>query len=118
MKAKSGKRFRWAAIIAVLWLPFFSLPAFAERIKDIASMQGVRGNQLIGYGIVVGLDNTGDQTTQTPFTTQAIGNMLSQLGVNLTTEQATKLQLKNVAAVMVTTSLPAFAKPGDRKSVV
>ncbi|MBU3696416.1 flagellar basal body P-ring protein FlgI [Dechloromonas sp.] len=113
MKAKSGKRFRWAAIIAVLWLPFFSLPAFAERIKDIASMQGVRGNQLIGYGIVVGLDNTGDQTTQTPFTTQAIGNMLSQLGVNLTTEQATKLQLKNVAAVMVTTSLPAFAKPGQ-----
>ncbi len=113
MKANNGKRFRWAAIIAALCLPLVSLPAAAERIKDIASMQGVRGNQLIGYGIVVGLDNTGDQTTQTPFTTQAIGNMLSQLGVNLTTEQATKLQLKNVAAVMVTTSLPAFAKPGQ-----
>lgn len=85
----------------------------AERIKDVATIQGVRQNQLIGYGIVVGLDNSGDQTTQTPFTTQAIGNMLSQLGVNLTAEQFSKLQLKNVAAVMVTASLPPFAKPGQ-----
>ena len=68
--------------------------ASAERIKDLATLQGVRNNQLIGYGLVVGLDGTGDQTTQTPFTTQAIGNMLSQMGVNLTPEQASKLQLK------------------------
>lgn len=113
MRTFGGKLFQRAAIVAAFCLPFVVTSAWAERIKDIASMQGVRNNQLIGYGIVVGLDNTGDQTTQTPFTTQALGNMLSQLGVNLTTEQATKLQLRNVAAVMVTSSLPAFAKPGQ-----
>lgn len=113
MKTKCGKAFRQAAILAACLLPFCSLPAQAERIKDLASIQGVRNNQLIGYGIVVGLDNTGDQTTQTPFTTQAIGNMLSQMGVNLTAEQTGKLQLKNVAAVMVTANLPPFARPGQ-----
>ena len=113
MNTKSGKWFRQAAIVTACILPFWSHSAFAERIKDLASIQGVRSNQLIGYGIVAGLDNTGDQTTQTPFTTQAIGNMLSQMGVNLTQEQALKLQLKNVAAVMITTSLPPFAKPGQ-----
>ena len=55
----------------------------AERIKDLAMVQGVRTNQLIGYGLVVGLDGSGDQTTQTPFTVQSIANMLTQLGVNL-----------------------------------
>ena len=113
MITKSGKWYRQAAIVTACILPFWSDSAFAERIKDLASIQGVRSNQLIGYGIVAGLDNTGDQTTQTPFTTQAIGNMLSQMGVNLTQEQALKLQLKNVAAVMITTSLPPFAKPGQ-----
>lgn len=87
--------------------------AHAGRIKDIASVQGVRPNQLIGYGIVVGLENSGDQTTQTPFTTQTIANMLGQMGVNLAQDQVTRLQLRNVAAVMVTASLPAFAKPGQ-----
>ncbi len=113
MKCHSGKWFRQAAIITIGFLPLIGQPAFAERIKDLASIQGVRTNQLLGYGIVVGLDNTGDQTTQTPFTTQAIGNMLSQMGVNLTADQASKLQLKNVAAVMITASLPPFAKPGQ-----
>jgi len=113
MKAISGKWFRQAAILAVCVLPLLGQPALAERIKDLASIQGIRNNQLIGYGIVVGLDSTGDQTTQTPFTTQAIGNMLSQMGVNLSTEQASKLQLKNVAAVMITAVLPPFAKPGQ-----
>lgn len=113
MKTKSGKNFLQAAILAACLLPLWSTPAIAERIKDLASIQGVRSNQLIGYGIVVGLDNTGDQTTQTPFTTQAIGNMLSQMGVNLTQEQSQKLQLKNVAAVMITTNLPAYARPGQ-----
>jgi flagellar P-ring protein precursor FlgI len=65
MKAKSGKVFRQAAILAVCILPLWSQPVLAERIKDLASIQGVRSNQLLGYGIVVGLDNTGDQTTQT-----------------------------------------------------
>src|SRR5574343_294314 len=113
MKVISGKLFRQTAILAACLLPLWSSPASAERIKDLASIQGVRNNQLIGYGIVVGLDNTGDQTTQTPFTTQAISNMLSQMGVNLTSEQAQKLQLKNVAAVMVTANLPAFSRPGQ-----
>ncbi len=86
-------------------------PASAERLKDLASIAGVRQNQLSGYGIVVGLDGTGDQTTQTPFTVQSIMAMLQQKGVNL--PPGTQLQLKNVAAVMVTTSLPAFAQPGQ-----
>ena len=113
MKRFSGNWFRQAAIVAACLLPLCGQPAFAERIRDLASIQGVRNNQLIGYGIVVGLDNTGDQTTQTPFTTQAMGNMLSQLGINLTADQATKLQLKNVAAVMVTAVMPPFSKPGQ-----
>lgn len=83
----------------------------AERIKDIASIQGVRQNQLIGYGLVVGLDGSGDQTTQTPFTVQSVVSMLQNLGVNL--PPGTSLQLKNVAAVMVTATLPPFAQPGQ-----
>jgi len=85
--------------------------ARAERLKDLASIAGVRQNQLSGYGIVVGLDGTGDQTSQTPFTVQSIQAMLQQKGVNL--PPGTQLQLKNVAAVMVTASLPAFAQPGQ-----
>ena len=85
--------------------------AHAERIKDIAAIQGVRANQLFGYGLVVGLDGTGDQTTQTPFTTQSIANMLTQMGVNL--PPGINMQLKNVAAVMVTADLPPFAQPGQ-----
>lgn len=85
--------------------------AQAERIKDLVSIQGVRSNQLIGYGLVVGLDGSGDQTTQTPFTVQSVINMLMQLGVSL--PAGTSLQLKNVAAVMVTAALPAFARPGQ-----
>lgn len=83
----------------------------AERIKDIAAVQGVRVNQLIGYGVVVGLDGTGDQTTQTPFTTQSITNMLTQMGVTL--PPGVNMQLKNVAAVMVTAELPPFSQPGQ-----
>lgn len=113
MKHLCGKWFRQAAILAAVLLSMVLQPASAERIKDLAAIQGVRNNQLVGYGIVVGLDNTGDQTTQTPFTTQAIGNMLSQMGVNLSADQATKLQLKNVAAVMITAMVPPFAKPGQ-----
>jgi len=85
--------------------------ARAERIKDMVSIEGVRSNQLIGYGLVVGLDGSGDQTTQTPFTVQSVINMLTQLGVSL--PEGTSLQLKNVAAVMVTAALPAFARPGQ-----
>src|ERR1044072_2075687 len=85
--------------------------SYAERIEALASVQGVRSNALLGYGLVVGLDGTGDQTTQTPFTVQSLTTMLSQLGVTL--PPGTSLQLKNVAAVMVTATLPAFARPGQ-----
>lgn len=83
----------------------------ADRIKDLASVAGVRDNQLLGYGLVVGLDGTGDQTTQTPFTVQSIKNMLKQLGVVV--PDNVNPQLKNVAAVMVHANLPPFAKPGS-----
>lgn len=90
--------------------------AHAERIKDLATFQGVRGNQLIGYGLVVGLDGSGDQVRQTPFTQQSLTNMLSQLGI--TVPPGSNMQLKNVAAAMVTATLPAFARPGQTMDVV
>jgi flagellar P-ring protein FlgI len=89
--------------------------ARAERIKDLASIAGVRNNQLVGYGLVVGLDGSGDQTTQTPFTVQSVINMLSNMGTNL--PPGTSLQLKNVAAVMVTATLPPFSRSGQQIDV-
>ena len=97
--------------VFALLVAFAAGGAHAERIKDLVSIQGVRSNQLIGYGLVVGLDGSGDQTTQTPFTVQSVISMLSQLGITL--PSGTALQLKNVAAVMVTAMLPAFARPGQ-----
>ena len=105
-------------LVALLlgWVAAFaSTAAHAERIKDLATIQGVRSNQLIGYGLVVGLDGSGDQTTQTPFTVQSLASMLGQLGVNL--PPGTNLQLRNVAAVIVTATLPPFAKPGQQLDV-
>jgi len=92
--------------------------AGAERIKDLATVHGARPNQLVGYGLVVGLDNSGDQTTQTPFTVQGVINMLAQLGVNLPPGQLATIQLKNVAAVMVTATLPPYAAAGQTIDVV
>jgi flagellar P-ring protein precursor FlgI len=85
--------------------------AHAERIKDMAQVQGVRTNQLVGYGLVVGLDGTGDQTSQAPFTIQSLTNMLAQLGVTVPSNVTP--QLKNVAAVSVHAEMPAFVKPGQ-----
>ncbi|GAA3903480.1 flagellar basal body P-ring protein FlgI [Halomonas cibimaris] len=93
-----------------------ALPAHAERIRELAGFAGVRDNQLTGYGLVVGLDGSGDQTTQAPFTSQSLTNMLSQLGVSV--PEGTNLQLRNVAAVMVTADLPPFSRPGQRLDVV
>lgn len=90
--------------------------SYAERIRDVAQIQGVRGNALVGYGLVVGLDGTGDQTTQTPFTVQSISNMLSKLGISVPT--GNHMQLKNVAAVMVTAKLPPFPRVGTEVDVV
>ncbi|RZQ55809.1 flagellar basal body P-ring protein FlgI [Pseudidiomarina tainanensis] len=90
--------------------------AYAERIKDLANFAGVRSNSLVGYGLVVGLDGSGDQTMQAPFTGQSMTNMLAQLGVTI--PPGTNMQLRNVAAVMVTATLPAFARPGQQLDVV
>ncbi len=96
-------------LIALLLLP---LPLHAsERIKDVASVAGVRSNQLVGYGLVVGLDGTGDQTSQTPYTVQSIRAMLAAQGVTIPPN--VNLQSRNVAAVMIMAELPPFAKPGQ-----
>jgi flagellar P-ring protein precursor FlgI len=100
------------AIVAVVLSALFAPAAHATRLKEVAAVQGVRSNQLIGYGLVIGLDGTGDQTTQAPFTTQGLTSMLQQLGITL--PAGTSMQLKNVAAVIVTASLPAFAQPGQQ----
>ena len=99
-----------AAIAAALFL-IIAAAAQAERVKDLASVQGVRANQLVGYGLVVGLAGTGDQTSQAPFTIQSIKNMLIRYGVTIPAN--TNPQLKNVAAVTVHADLPPFSKSGQ-----
>src|SRR5690242_8851352 len=100
-------------LLAALWLGYCLITpaAQAERIKDLASVQGVRSNQLVGYGLVVGLDGTGDQTIQTPFTIQTLNSMLMQMGINI--PPGTNMRLRNVAGVMVTAVLPPLAQPGQ-----
>ncbi len=114
MNDATDRLIRWlegltaVAASAALWWP---LPAHAARIKEVASVQGVRSNALVGYGLVMALDGTGDQTTSIPFLTQSMIALLQQNGV--TVPQGTNMQLKNVAVVMVTAQLPAFAQPGQ-----
>lgn len=99
------------ALAALLCTLALAPSAQAERVKDLAQVAGVRGNPLIGYGLVVGLDGSGDRTSQTPFTVQSLRTMLDQLGVSIPPN--VNPQLKNVAAVAVHAELPAFAKPGQ-----
>jgi len=108
---RGAMRLGVVAVVAAIVLAMFATPSRAMRLKEVAAVQGVRMNQLIGYGLVVGLDGTGDQTTQTPFTPQSLNSMLQQLGV--TVPPGTPMQLKNVAAVLVTAQLPPFAQPGQ-----
>ena len=115
MENQSERVVRWVIVLAFLaassavWWP---APAQAAvRIKEVAAVQGVRNNPLLGYGLVVGLDGTGDQATQSPFTTQSLNALLQQLGVTL--PPGVTMQPKNVAAVLVTAQLPAFAQPGQ-----
>ncbi len=89
----------------------------ASRIKEVASIEGVRSNPLTGFGLVIGLDGTGDQTTQMPYTSQSLSNYLQQLGITLPADSLAKLQIKNVAAVLVTAQLPPFARPGQMMDV-
>jgi len=104
-----------ALLLTAAVLAGASEPVHAERIKDIATVNGVRTNQLVGYGLVVGLDGTGDQTTQAPFTIQSITNMLAKFGITIPANA--NPQLKNVAAVTVTADLPPFSKPGQKIDV-
>lgn len=108
---------RLLAAVLLAALALLAGPAQAGRIKEIASIEGVRSNQLTGFGLVIGLDGTGDQTTQMPYTTQSLNNYLQQLGITLPSDMVTRLQLKNVAAVLVTAQLPAFARPGQAVDV-
>lgn len=109
MNARTQRTF--ACALAAVFLSA-AVPAGAERVKDLADVQGVRSNPLVGYGLVVGLSGTGDQTSQAPFTVQSLKSMLAQLGV--TVPANVNPQLKNVAAVAVQAELPPFAKPGQR----
>lgn len=109
MLRKASRLALW--FIALIMLAHGS--AHAARIKEIAAIEGVRSNQLTGFGLVVGLDGTGDQTTQMPYTSQGLNNYLQQLGITLPPAAISQLQLKNVAAVLVSAQLPAFARPGQ-----
>jgi len=108
-----------AALRAVLGLlalaVAFAAPAQAARIKEVASVQGVRPNQLTGFGLVFGLDGTGDQSTQSPFTPQALAAFLQQNGITL--PAGVQMQPRNLASVVVTAELPPFAQPGQRLDV-
>ncbi len=112
---------KWLRIVAALLVCALgilgSVPARAEHVRDLASVRGVRGNALIGYGLVVGLDNSGDQTMMTPFTVQSLQSMLQNLGITIPPSATASMMLTNIAAVMVTATLPAFAQPGQQIDV-
>jgi len=109
---------RYAHLVQLLLagiLVLMAQPGHAERIKDLASIQGVRNNQLLGYGLVVGLDGSGDKVGSSPFTQQSLRSMLTQLGIVVPPQ--IKLNPKNVAAVTVHADLPPFSKPGQQVDV-
>lgn len=108
------ERASMAALAAVIFLTLFSSAADASRIKDIVGVEGVRENQLVGYGLVVGLDGTGDELRNAPFTRQSVEAMLERLGINT---RGTNMKTDNIAAVMVTATLPAFARQGTKVDV-
>ena len=109
------KRTPVTTLIIGLALTLLASNVFAERIKDLASIQGVRSNQLIGYGLVVGLNGTGDKDTDSPYTINSLKNMLSQLGVQI--PEGVNIKPKNAAAVIVHGDLPAFSKVGQQFDV-
>ena len=108
---------RFYLAVMLLAIGLVAGPVHASRIKEVAGIEGVRSNQLTGFGLIVGLDGTGDQTTQVPYTSQGLSNYLQQLGITLPAATLARLQLKNVAAVIVTAQLPAFARPGQTVDV-
>ncbi len=110
LKKELLRRLLFVVCCIPLW-GVFTQPALADRLKDITQVQGVRSNPLIGYGLVVGLNGTGDKTSGTPFTTQTFKNMMSQFGISVPENLNPKLE--NVAAVAIHAKLPPFAKPGQ-----
>jgi len=105
----------YKTVIAIMLL-LLAMPAQAERIKDLADIQGVRSNALVGYGLVVGLNGTGDSSNSSPFTINSITAMLERFGVNVRPDIST-MKPKNIAAVMVTSELPAFSRPGQELDI-
>ena len=108
-----GQKF-WATFILVL---FLASPAHSARIKDLSGIKGVRSNQLIGLGLVIGLTGTGDSATNVFFSIQTIVSMLKKMGVTVPTAEVDQLKFKNIATVIVTANLPAFASQGDHIDV-
>ena len=104
---------RWVAVLSAVLMLSHAWPAQAVRIKDIATFSGVRDNQLIGYGLVVGLAGTGDKKDSV-FTLSSMKNMMDRMGVGV---DSSSLKIKNVASVMVTARMPVSAKPGTRLDV-
>jgi len=112
------KRFTILLLTVLLSIPVWAASLEAARIKDLVNVNGVRANKLIGFGLVIGLANTGDQANNVFFSIQTMVNMLQKLGVTIPENRINQLQFKNAATVMVTTELPAFARQGDRIDVV
>lgn len=115
MKRKLPSARLLPALFSAFLMTCAVFPAQAVRVGEVADFAGVRDNMLVGYGLVVGLDGTGDMTMQAPFTGQSLTNMLSQLGITI--PPGTNMQLRNVAAVMITATLPPFSRPGQRLDV-
>ena len=109
-------RIRLYAAVLLVFL-FVTESADAARIKDLVGIQGVRSNQLIGFGLIIGLSGTGDSATNVFFSIQSIVNMLKKLGITIPADEVDNLKFKNIATVMVTADLPAFARQGDRIDV-
>lgn len=110
------KLYKTALLSIILILP--PIYTHAARIKDIASIKGVRKNQLFGYGLIVGLAGTGDSATNVPFAAKSIASMLSRMGITISQSEIDKLKVKNIAAVIVTADLPPFARTGSKIDVL
>ena len=105
-------------VFTLLLVLALASPGWSTRLKDIASLKGIRSNQLVGYGLVVGLNGTGDSSNNVDFAIRSTLNMLERMGVHVERERFANIKLKNVAAVMVTANLPPFARLGNKIDVV
>lgn len=118
MKHLKVKSKGWFAVLGIFFAVFILLPggdtARGARIKDLAAIKGIRSNQLTGYGLIVGLDGTGDKSGA-DFTTQALANMMDRMGIHVDKNQ---LKVKNIAAVIVTAAIPPFARIGNKIDIV